>query len=133
MERLILDTGVLVAAERGRLDLARLYGANDDICVAAITAAELLVGVEMADETRRPGRQAFVEGVLALVPVEEYGMDAARAYAEAHRPRPSDRPPRGAHDLVIAATAASTAPRVATLDARARFADLPGVRVADLG
>ena len=60
-------------------------------------------------------------------------MDAARAHARliAHVRRTGQ--PRGAHDLVIAATAASTARAVATLDARARFADLPGVRVADLG
>ncbi|MEO3874313.1 hypothetical protein ABGB18_36435 [Nonomuraea sp. B12E4] len=40
----------------------------DDVAIAAITVAELLVGVEMADAARRPNRQAFVDEVLALIP-----------------------------------------------------------------
>jgi predicted nucleic acid-binding protein len=35
--------------------------------------------------------------------------------------------PRGAHDLVIAAHAAQTARVILGYDAKARFADLPGV------
>ena len=39
--------------------------------------------------------------------------------------------PRGAHDLIIAAHAAETDRMVLTLDAKARFADLPGVSAID--
>jgi tRNA(fMet)-specific endonuclease VapC len=73
--------------------------------MAAVTAAELLVGVELADRRRRERRALRVEQVLATIPVEEYDLDAARAHAlllaHVHR---SGRP-RGAHDLIIAATA----------------------------
>ncbi|MEU0565224.1 hypothetical protein ABZ297_07530 [Nonomuraea sp. NPDC005983] len=48
--------------------------------VAAITVAELLVGVETADAARQPDRQAFVDEVLALIPVEEYTTDVARVH-----------------------------------------------------
>lgn len=132
MERVILDTGVLVAAERGNLDLAGLQERNDDVCIAAVTAAELLTGVELADDARRERRRTFVQGVLALVPVEDYDLDVARAHARllAHVHRTGRR--RGAHDLVIAATAAATARTVATLDAQARFGELPGVEVVSL-
>lgn len=35
--------------------------------------------------------------------------------------------PRGAHDLIIAATAAATARTLVTFDGKAAFDDLPGV------
>jgi tRNA(fMet)-specific endonuclease VapC len=42
--RVILDTGVLLAIERGRLDVDAVLGI-DDAAIAAITAMELLVAV----------------------------------------------------------------------------------------
>jgi tRNA(fMet)-specific endonuclease VapC len=56
-------------------------GDADDVVIAAITVAELLVGVELADDSRRANRQAFVDEVLALIPVEEYTTDVARVHA----------------------------------------------------
>ncbi|GAA3021524.1 PIN domain-containing protein [Streptosporangium longisporum] len=126
--RLILDTGVLIAAERGKASVDAVIGDTDDVAVAAITVAELFVGVELADEARRPGRQAFVDEVLALIPVEEYTVDVARVHARlmAHVRRSGKT--RGAYDLLIAATAATTARVVITMDSSAAFDDLPGVR-----
>ena len=126
--RLIMDTGVLIAAERGKASVGTAIGDADDVAIAAITVAELLVGVEMADAARRPARQAFVDEVLALIPVEEYTTDVARVHARliAHVRRESKT--RGAYDLLIPATAAATARTVITMDASAAFDDLPGVR-----
>lgn len=42
---------------------------------AAITAAELLVGVELADRRRRKARQRYVEAILASVPVENNDLE----------------------------------------------------------
>ncbi|MET8156710.1 PIN domain-containing protein [Sphaerisporangium sp. NPDC005289] len=125
---MILDTGVLIAAERGKVSVDTVIGDADDVAIAAITVAELLVGVEMADTARRPNRQAFVDDVLALIPVEEYSTDVARVHARlmAHVRRVGK--PRGAYDLLIAATAAATARTVITMDSSAAFDDLPGVR-----
>jgi tRNA(fMet)-specific endonuclease VapC len=124
--RLILDTTVLVAAERSRSRLDRLIADDDDVVVAAITAAELLVGVHLADETNRTRRSAFVEAVLDAIPVEDYDLEVAKAHAAllAHVRRAGR--PRGAHDLLIAATAAATGRTVISADVEA-FADLPGV------
>lgn len=129
MGRVILDTGVLAAADRGRLELARLLRArDDDVSIAAITAAELLQGVELAgNELTARRRQTFVDAVLAIVPVDDYTLDVARVHARllAHARR-SGRP-RGAHDLIIAATAVATNRTVITTDAKANFEALPGV------
>lgn len=63
MERLILDTGVLIGIERGALG-ADVVAAEDDVAISAITASELLVGVELGAGAGGP-RRTFVEGILA--------------------------------------------------------------------
>ena len=105
-----------------------LIGDEDDVVIAAITVAELLVGVELADAANRSRRQALVDSVVATVPVEDYDLEIARSHARllAHT-RMSGRG-RGAHDLVIAATALARNRIVVTAD-RGGFADLPGVTV----
>lgn len=125
MDRLILDTGVLIRRERTTPVVS--IDDDDDVAIAAITAAELLVGVLRADERRRPHRQAFVERVLETVPVVEYGLTVAQAHAEllAHVSAAGRR--RGAHDLIVAATARAEGRTVITTD-RGAFDDLPGVR-----
>jgi len=127
MARLILDTTVLVASERSGRHLGGLVGDDDDVVIAAITAAELLVGVHLADDANRERRASFVEAVLATIPIEDYDLDVARAHADllAHTRRTGR--PRGAHDLLIAATAAATRRTVVSADAGA-FAELPGVK-----
>jgi len=128
LERLILDTAVLIAAERAGDALDRLIGDEDDVAIAAVTAAELLVGVELADPRRRERRRRYVEALLETIPVEDYDLEAARAHAAllAHVCR--EGRPRGAHDLLVAATAVARARVVVTTDA-AGFAGLPGVEV----
>jgi tRNA(fMet)-specific endonuclease VapC len=126
--RLILDTTVLIGAERSARSLNRVIADNDDVALAAITAAELLVGVELADDAHRGARASFVRSVLDTIPVEDYDVSVATRHAQllAHVQRTGIR--RGAHDLIIAATAATTNRIVVSLDATA-FVDLPGVQV----
>ena len=128
MARLILDTTFLVSAERRRAPLDDVVGDADDVALAAITAAELLVGVELADPARRDARERFVSDVLDSVPVEDYDLTVAREHAKllAHTRRTGR--PRGAHDLIIAATASATDRTVVTADVTG-FADLPGISV----
>jgi tRNA(fMet)-specific endonuclease VapC len=50
--------------------------------IAAITAAELLAGVELADGRHKRSRRAFVDSLLAMIAVEPYDLRVARAHAE---------------------------------------------------
>lgn len=131
MARLILDTSVLIASERRSKQLDRLIADEDDVAIAAVTAAELLVGVELADTNRRTDRAAFVQSVLETVPVEDYDLSVARVHAGLLAHTRKSGTPRGAHDLVIAATAAAR-DRVVVSGDSAAFRDLPGVIVRDL-
>ena len=129
MARLILDTGVLVAAVRGRVDLAALSD-EDDVALAAVVLAEYLAGVLNDDDSgRRAVQRAFLDDLLVVVPVVDYDPTVAEHHAEllAHARRAGQ--PRGAHDLIIAATARATGRILATTDKRARFDELPDVSV----
>jgi tRNA(fMet)-specific endonuclease VapC len=121
---------VLVDAERrGDGALERSISDSDDVAIAAITVAELEVGIEMADgPRRRKMRREFVSAVLEAVSVESCGLEVARAHGAllAHTRRAGS--PRGAHDLIVAATARATGREVLSADETA-FADLPEVEV----
>jgi tRNA(fMet)-specific endonuclease VapC len=133
LARLILDTTVLIDAERGGDWLAEAVGDDDDVAVAAVTVAELKVGVEMAKGRRREKRERFVAAVLGSVSVEVYDVRVADAHAALLSHVRRTGTPRGAHDLIIAATARASERQVVSLD-RGGFAELPDVSVAsDLG
>jgi tRNA(fMet)-specific endonuclease VapC len=120
----------LVDAERGGDALGDAIDDGDDVAVAAITVAELRVGVQLAKGRRREKRERFVAGVLEAVSVEPYDLDVAEAHAAllAHVRRTGT--PRGAHDLIIAATARARQRQVVSSD-QAGFADLPDVSISD--
>jgi len=126
--QLILDTTILVTAERSATPLDALIADDDDVAIAAITAAELLAGVELSHGRAKQRRGAFVEEILSSIPIEPYDLAVARAHASllVHTRR-SGRP-RGAHDLLIAATALTYDRTVVSADP-AGFSDLPGVTV----
>lgn len=127
VRRLIVDTGVLVATERQRRSLLNVIAEDDDVVISAITVAELQAGVELADEEHRPAREEYVAGVVASIPIEPYGSRTALAHAHLLAATRRSGRPRGAHDLIVAATAVATGRTVITTDRRAGFAELPGV------
>jgi tRNA(fMet)-specific endonuclease VapC len=126
LDRLILDTSILIAAERVPASFAALLADEDDVVIAAITAAELLVGIELADGQRKQRRQAFVDQLLALIPVVPYDLEIARTHAALLAYTRRSGRPRGAHDLVIAATAISHSREVVSADPLG-FEGLPGL------
>lgn len=132
MSLLLLDTTFLIDAERGHVHLDEAIEDDDDVAIAAITVAELLVGVKLASGKRRRLRQVFAEDVIKSTPIIPYDTEVAREHAELLANLHKAGRPRGAHDLLIAATARATNRTVLTADTRA-FADLPGVAVLSYG
>jgi tRNA(fMet)-specific endonuclease VapC len=125
---LLLDTTVLIHRERSSLDLDALIADDDEPAVAAITVAELGVGVELASGRRRLARRAFLDDLVVSLPVVTYDLDVARAHTQLLVAVRASGRPRGAHDLIIAATARATDRTVVTTD-EAGFEGLPGVAV----
>jgi tRNA(fMet)-specific endonuclease VapC len=128
MERLMLDTTVLIAGERAGASTDEVVGDDDDVAMAAVTVAELLAGVQLADADHEAARRRYVDALIDAIPVEPYDLEVARTHAALLAHAHAEGRPRGAHDLAIAATARRTGRTVVTADAGG-FAGLPQVDV----
>ena len=129
MSLLLLDTTFLVDAERGA-DLDALIGDDDDVAIAAVSVAEFTVGVLLASPRQRTRRQGYVDEIVASIPILPYDEFVAVQHTNLLAAVRRAGRPRGAHDLIIAATAATSGRTVVSADRRA-FDDLPGVSVID--
>jgi tRNA(fMet)-specific endonuclease VapC len=123
---LLLDTTFLIDAERGAADLDELIADEDDVAIAAITVAELAVGVQLATARQRPRRQSYIDEITSSMPILPYDESVALHHASLLVAVRRTGRPRGAHDLIIAATAAAGGRTVVSADRRA-FDELPGV------
>ncbi len=130
----LIDSSVLIAAEREALDLdaALLEHADEPAGIAAITASELLHGVQRAARAaQRRRRETFVERLLAALPVFPFDLVTARIHASLWAGLAAKGTNVGAHDLLIGATAIAAGYRVTTRDRRS-FAKIPGLEVVVL-
>lgn len=123
---MILDTTFLIDAERSNASLDEVIQDEDDVAIAALTVAELQVGVELSKGKTRKNRQELLVEIMAVVPIVDYDLAVARAHAQLLVAVRQQGRPRGAHDLIIAATALSSNRSVVTAD-KTVFSDLPGV------
>jgi len=127
----LVDSSVLIAVERGDLavDAITARYAEEDVAISAVTASELLHGVHRA---RTPGqrhrRQAFVEGLLAQLPVIAFDLTVARVHASLWADLARFGVAVGERDLMIGATAIAKNYALATRDERS-FPKIPGLSV----
>lgn len=131
---IIFDTSVIIGIERGHESLDTLITGREEepFGISAVTAAELLHGVERADtEARKLRRQAFVENVIESFPIFPFDLMIGRIYARIWAAVAQKGWTVGAHDLIIAATAISLNYTVATLSIR-DFEKIPGVKMEKL-
>lgn len=118
----------MIDAERSNINLDDVIGDQDDVAIAAITVGELQVGVALAKGRTKQTRQRLVDEVVASIPVLEYDLMVARTHANLLAFVCRQGRPRGAHDLIIAATALA-ANRILVSANTTAFVDLPGVAV----
>jgi predicted nucleic acid-binding protein len=127
----LIDSSVLIAMERGDLagDAITARYAGEDVAISAVTASELLHGVHRA---RTPGqrhrRQAFIEGLLAQLPVIAFDLTVARVHASLWADLAKRGVAVGERDLMIGATALARNYTLATRDERS-FPKIPGLSV----
>ena len=77
--RLILDTNVLIAYERGTIDRSALD--DDELAIASVTVAEYRVGIELADT---PDRAADARRALTAITSALDVLDYTQATAAHH-------------------------------------------------
>lgn len=129
--RLILDTNVLIAYERGTIDRAALD--DDELAIASVSVAEYRVGIELADTPERAAERArALTTITSVIDVLDYTATTAAHHGRLLADVRRSGTPRGAHDLIIAAHAAETGRTVVSRDVKARFNNLPGITAIDL-
>lgn len=131
---LILDSSLLIAGERGKFDLPAFFQANaaETFAIAAITASELLHGVERAETAaRRLKRSRFVEELLAQIPVLDFEVTIARRHAALWARLEKTGRTIGPHDMLIAATALESGHWLATFN-RDGFRRVPGLSLKNV-
>ena len=127
----LVDSSVLIAAERGQLELERILESHSDVglAFASVTASELLHGVHRLRASARKARaEAFVEALLQAMPVIPFDIICARAHARLGADLARRGVTVGAHDLLIGATAVARGFSVATSDRRS-FSKIPDLDV----
>jgi tRNA(fMet)-specific endonuclease VapC len=125
---LVVDTSVLVAAERAEQPVERLLAPEIELAISVITLMEVQRGVERSVGARqRQRREAFLAelGTLEVLPVDaDVALIGARVWADLER--------RGMRipgfDLLIAATALSAGHALLTADAR-HFSRVEGLNL----
>lgn len=125
----LIDSSILIAGERGQLDLQATFTAypEEDFALSAITASELLHGIHRAKSAAQKNRrEAFVEGLLSRFPVFVFDLVTARLHARLSAELAAQGTAIGPHDLIIATTAMAKGYRVATRDERS-FPHIPGL------
>lgn len=128
----ILDSSILIAFERRRFDLERLLSDSSPPALAAVTAAELLIGVERADTPeRRARRESFVQNIFARVPIIPFDLAQARLFAVHFAELAGRGEMIGDRDLQIAVTALSLDYELATLNVR-EFQRVAGLTLVDV-
>jgi tRNA(fMet)-specific endonuclease VapC len=127
---ILIDSSVLIAAERGDMDLDALLEGHqgEPVAIASITASELLHGLHRLKGARRARSEALVERLLARLPVIAFDLPAARVHATLSADLRTKGTMVGAHDLLIAATAVLLDYSVATRDLRS-FPRIHGLKV----
>lgn len=130
----ILDSSILIAAERGRFDLARFFRAfpGEFFFITVITASELLHGSARAINPEiRERRKRFVSDVLADYPVLPLDLREARVHAQLWAELEMKGTPVGERDMFIAAIAKSLGHSLATLN-RDEFSRVPGLTLVEV-
>lgn len=127
----LIDTSILIAHERGQLDVAARVNRREDeaFFLSVISASELLHGVYRAlDPAIRSKRLAFVEAVLSIFPLLAIDLEVARAHAALWSTLAQRGQLIGMHDSWLAATCIAHDLTLVTANIR-EFNRVPGMRV----
>ncbi len=126
----ILDADVIIAAERDRFDLQAWLTSqpNEQFEIAAITVAELWIGVERADPPHGLRRRKFLEAIISALPVLPYTEETSYFHARIWAELEESGKMIGAYDLIVAAIALQRGSSVATFNKR-HFANVRGLKV----
>jgi tRNA(fMet)-specific endonuclease VapC len=127
---LILDTSVLISAERRKFDLIGFFKSvpNESVYMCSITLSELWHGCHRASGVVLQDRLRSVQEMESHLTVLEFGDPDARLHSKIWAGLEKAGQPIGLHDLIIGATAVARDFTLGTLNDR-EFKKIPGIRL----
>lgn len=126
---MVLDTSVLIAVERG----AETTVLNEfDFVIPTPVLAEFEYGLRAMPAQLSDRGWKILQGLMAISEIAEFDAKAASKYAELKNTLRKLGKPRSEMDLLIAATAASMGLQLLSIDRKAQFESIPGVRLHPL-
>ncbi len=130
---ILIDSSILINFERLGTDVSACIRGREeeDMFLSVISASELLHGVHRAtDQKVKAKRLAFVEGVLAALPVLAIDVATARSHALLWAGLARSGKMIGVHDSWLAAVCLAHDLRLATGNLR-EFQRVPGLDVEE--
>lgn len=131
----ILDSSIMIEAERQRLDVARFLRlvaeriGEREAAMYAISVAELAHGVHRADTAeRRQARRAFLDDLKATVTIHPITADTAEVAGKIHAESAQQGITIPFDDLLIGACALERGFAIATRNQR-HFQKIPGLKL----
>ena len=130
---LVLDTSIIVDAQRGKLDLdfTLTKFAHTDIFASAITVSELFLGIHFSREEFKQKRLSYVEGFLEDLLIIDFDYELAQTHANISAQLRKEGNLIGPNDLIIAATCIHYQHSLLTFNIK-EFSSVPNLKLASL-
>ena len=104
---LVLDTSVLIEAERGKLALSSLLRKSfpqESIYITSISVSELYLGAHLSHKSFKEQRTTSIETIISSLIILDFDSMVAKAHANAWSHLKKKGILIGPYDLIIAAT-----------------------------
>jgi predicted nucleic acid-binding protein len=126
----VLDTSILIALERGHLDIGQVLSDNEDYILTSIAMAEFMAGMASISSPARKEKAAQKLSVIKrFCETKVFGEPEAAEFAKLSAFTRLQNKRRTQFDLAMAAHALVENAIILTRDSRAAFHELPGVQV----
>ena len=131
---LVLDTSVLIEAERGKLALSGLLRKSfpkELIYISSISVSELYLGAHLSQKSFKEQRTTSIETMISSLIILDFDSKVAKAHAHAWSQLRKEGILIGPYDLIIAATCLCYHHSLLTFNSK-EFSRVPNLKLASL-
>ena len=131
---LVLDTSVLIEAERGKLSLSsvlRKTFPKESIYISSISVSELYLGVHLSQKSFKEQRTTSIENIISSLIILDFDSKVAKAHAKVWSQLKKKGILIGPYDLIIAATCLYHKHSLLTFNIK-EFSRVPNLKLASL-
>ena len=131
---LVLDTSVLIEAERGKFSLSSLLSKTfpkESIYISSISVSELYLGAHLSKKNFKEKRTSSIEIMISSLIILDFDSRVAKAHAHAWSQLKKKGILIGPYDLIIAATCLYHQHSLLTFNIK-EFSRVPNLKIASL-